>query len=108
MNGSNREERPELESDDSPGGTVQQHHDWSTTDPSTAVVETLAAATGVDEIAIAPLYGAVDPDALDALVAGHQTGTPDDRVEVTFVHDGYHVVVASDGRVNVRPVDQAI
>lgn len=70
--------------------------------PSTAVVETVAAREGVDPMDIdAPLYEAVDPDALDSIVRtvdGEPNHAP---LEVEFTYYGYEVVVATDGSVRV-------
>ncbi|MDZ5812419.1 HalOD1 output domain-containing protein [Halorubrum sp. AD140] len=88
------------ESTTEPTASVQ--HTWSApTQPSTAVIEALAASTGRDPTAMPPLYDYVDPDALDALL-GSRTGDPEDSVTVSFAYDGVAVRVASSGWVEVR------
>jgi len=66
--------------------------------PSETVVSAVAAYKGVEEVALPPLYGALDPDALDALFSG-----PDGTAgRVTFDYAGCTVECASDGSVDVR------
>lgn len=65
--------------------------------PSTVVIEAVAAAADVDPHELDPLYGVVDPDALDDLfadagaVGSHRVG----RVEFTYC--GFEVAVSWDG-----------
>lgn len=65
--------------------------------PSIAVVNALADATGRDPGEIAPLYGYIDCEALDAVVT-----LSDSDVRVTFSYEEYTVIVESDGSVTVR------
>jgi len=60
---------------------------------SERVVERVAAESNRDALELPPLYDAVDPDALDALVEGLSEG------EVEFCYAGYEVSVNSDGAV---------
>lgn len=65
-----------------------------------AVVGAVAAAEGVSELALSPLYDAgVDPDALNALFEGSET-----HVEgfFSFSYAGYLVTVTSDGSVTAE------
>ncbi len=64
-------------------------------EPSETVVSSVAAHKGVDEVALPPLYEALDPDALDALFT-----TAGGRVR--FDYAGCTVEYASDGGVDVR------
>jgi len=68
---------------------------------STAVVSAVAAHDGVDETDLPPLYDAVDPDALDALLASVQRAGPD-KASVTFEYAGHTVVVSDDGTVSIE------
>ncbi len=68
--------------------------------PSTTIVEMVADRDGVDPLRIEPLYETIDPEALDALV-GPDSGSPHAPVEITFEYCEYHVVVASDGTVEI-------
>lgn len=76
--------------------------------PSGEVLRAVAAASGRSLVRsddrgepLEPLYHAVDPDALDALIASMPGDTPaSGRIE--FTYGGYHVVVDGAGRVEVR------
>lgn len=61
--------------------------------PSRAVVTAVAETTGQSPSDLPPLYGAIDPDALNALLEG---GHPDSSLSVTFRYRGYRVTVTSD------------
>lgn len=84
---------------------VRGLYDWSSTSPSQAVVETVAAAVGDSQAEIDPLYEYVDPDGLNALVRSDVE--PCDEVVVSFVMADYEVDVHGDGRVIVRSPDTA-
>lgn len=79
---------------------VRAHFDWSSTTPAEAVVQTVAVAADRDPAALEPLYDAVDPDALNALVRGD--GKLTDSVTVTFVYADRQVTVHGTGEVVVR------
>lgn len=67
----------------------------SSVTPSQAVVEAVAATTGVDPLALEPpLYDVVDPEALDTLLESGGTA-------VSFEYDGHAVRVEETGRVYV-------
>jgi hypothetical protein len=70
--------------------------------PSQAVVERVAAREGVDHTDLTPLFEAIDPDALDALVT--TSGPKQTPVHVTFRYQGYDVRIAGGGSVTVTPV----
>lgn len=61
--------------------------------PSVLAVEVVADARGCDPTDLEPLYAVVDPDALDALVAGGRGGGP----RVAFEYEGVAVEVRDDG-----------
>lgn len=63
------------------------------TEPSVRVVEAVAAATGADPLEMAPLYDAVDPDALNAILES------DAGSRVAFEYAGCDVVVSAEGVV---------
>lgn len=63
---------------------------------SVRVIERVAAHAGDDSLDLPPLYDAVDPDALDALVATMAEGT------VSFAYAGNEVSVDSAGTVSLR------
>lgn len=66
------------------------------------VVTAVAEATGRGATDLPPLADAVDPDALEALVAGEE-GRDRRDVEVRFSYAGRDVRVATDGEVSVGP-----
>lgn len=69
--------------------------------PSAAVVRVAASLRGTDPTAMVPLYETVDPDALDALVAGEGT-TADVRIRLTF--EGCDLVV-TPSEIRARLLD---
>lgn len=73
--------------------------------PSMVVVSTIAAVSGRSFVDLPPLYTAVDPEALETLVAGEESGPDREEVEVTFTYADYEISVDSDGEVEVRPID---
>lgn len=74
---------------------------------SFAVIDAIATREGVDTTEIEPpeyeaLYDVLNPEALDALFAPREDGTPRSDGQVEFTYCGYDVVVSSDGDVTVR------
>lgn len=67
--------------------------------PSQAVVERVAALEDVDQTELDPLFGAIDPDALDTLVG--TTGHSDAALQIEFAYHGYDVTVTGDGVVHI-------
>lgn len=90
-----------LSSDDA----IRATFDWSSTAPSTGVVETLAIALDCAPTAMEPLYESVDPHALDTIVRSNGSGADGTPTTLTFVHAGRDIAVHGDGTVVVRPVD---
>lgn len=74
--------------------------------PSLAVVRAIAAIEGTDAMELdVPLYGAVDPDALDRLL-----GDPDRNghgLLVAFALEGYRISVHGDGIITIRDGEPA-
>lgn len=68
--------------------------------PTEAVVDALAAATGVDPESLPPLYESIDPEVLDRLFRGRNTAA-DATTMLGFTVDGWYVVVRGDGRISV-------
>ncbi|AGB39965.1 HalOD1 output domain-containing protein [Natronococcus occultus] len=67
--------------------------------PVYAVVSAVAEAEDADPVALPPLYEAIDPEALNALLAAE----PETAVgTVAFRYAGYDVEVTGDGDVSVR------
>ncbi|AGB36627.1 HalOD1 output domain-containing protein [Natronococcus occultus] len=71
-------------------------HNQST--PVIAVIEAVAGATDSDPLNLPPLYESVDPDALNTLFNGSETGT-----QVAFEYAGLEVVVQGE-EVEVEPL----
>ena len=63
--------------------------------PSERVVRGVASAAGRDPLELPPLFGSVDPEALDATVRTISDGT------VSFRFAGYEVAVDSGGEVEL-------
>jgi hypothetical protein len=74
--------------------------------PSSRVVTAVAAAKGVDETELPPLFHAVDPDALDSLFGTGPVGSDRPRPSgtVEFRYAGYAVSVDAAGQVDLSPV----
>ena len=67
---------------------------------SEVVVRTVAQAKGVDPLELEPLYGVVDPDALDSIFSSKDTSSD---TKLGFTMAGCEVVVRGDGEVSVTP-----
>lgn len=82
-------------------GSAHVYHLDPDEPPCVAVVSAVAAVDGQEPIAMAPLHGAVDSDALDRLVSGPGAGRGLDRFRVTFEYLGYTVTIDPPDRVVV-------
>ncbi|WP_049928981.1 HalOD1 output domain-containing protein [Halopiger goleimassiliensis] len=67
---------------------------------SESVITAVAALSGTRPVDLPPLYEAVDPDALDSLIA-HARRTDAGTHELWFSYDGFDVSVRSDGRIRI-------
>lgn len=86
--------------------SVDRADDTTTRSVSFNVIAAIAEREGRDPVEIEPpeyeaLYEAIDPEALDALFAPRDDGTPRSWGRVTFSYCGYRVVVTSAGEVTV-------
>lgn len=81
-----------------PGHIVSQTYDWTATNPSTAVIETVSVATNSEPTNLETLQHAIDADALDRLV--QNTNNPD-TFEIAFEYAGTSVLVTGGGTVRV-------
>lgn len=72
---------------------------------STDVVRRVASAEGVEPTELPPLYGAIDPDALDRFLASVEVSRPIVSDAVQFRYAGYRVAVDADGEVTLSPHD---
>jgi hypothetical protein len=82
--------------------TIHSKYDWGELEPSAAVVETVATALDREAADGAPLYGFIDPDALDEIFRSNHVSRQND-VSVSFIVDDRHVTVHSRGDVIVQP-----
>ena len=83
---------------------VPRRYEWTAFGrPSTAIVESVADATGRDPADVAPPERYVDSETLDALVASGGDGDGAD-ISVSFALDCAEVTLDSDGMLEVRPV----
>jgi len=65
--------------------------------PSTAVVEAVADATGRDQTELKPLYQYVDGDDLDSLLRHSET-----PMTISFTYEGVQVDISAGGALTVR------
>jgi hypothetical protein len=86
------------------GGITEtsERFEWDRSeDPSTAIVEAVAAATDRDASVLSPLHEHIDTEALNALLAfGADPG--DERRSLSFGYEGVEVTVDTEGRIDVR------
>jgi hypothetical protein len=80
--------------------TVYQRGDAETT--TEAVVKAVSGVSRVPETELEPIYGAVDPDALDSLFGPRESGTsPGCEGYIEFDYNSHRVRVESDGTILV-------
>ena len=87
--------------DNETGETVRAEYEWSSTAPSTGVVETIASATDRDPTTLDPLFETIDLEALDTLVGTDERTTAGETV-VSFQFSDREITVSSTGEVVVR------
>ncbi|MFP8891330.1 HalOD1 output domain-containing protein [Natrialbaceae archaeon A-CW2] len=79
------------------------------TDPSLVIVEHIAQKEGVDVADLCPpeyppLHTAVDPQALDTLLAGDSDKLLHEQpITVRFQYCGYEITVSNDGELIIEP-----
>lgn len=79
--------------------------DWTETPASTALLEALDEQTAVDPMDSPPLYQALDPDALDALLRFGVTADTDTRIQ--FEYAGLELAFSAKGTIRYRPVPRS-
>ncbi|NKE38018.1 hypothetical protein GWG54_19930 [Natronococcus sp. JC468] len=85
-----------------PKSSERIRHEWCDTDnPSTAVINAIAAITGRDPEKIPPLYDYADPAALNTLMTP-RTNNVQDSISVSFTYEDVEVLVDSSGWVEVQ------
>lgn len=65
------------------------------------VVEAVAQTEGVSPLELPPLYGCIDPEALDRLFE-RPSAAGRSEVEVEFGYEGYQVTVSDHGAVSIE------
>ena len=80
---------------------ITHSYDRSTERPSEVVTRAVAGTTDRNVFAMEPLYGAVDPDALDAIVAANDRS----NASLSFRYEGCDVYV-DGGEIAVSAVRQ--
>lgn len=88
-------------------GAFRTEFDAHSRPPSKAVIHAEAVATDSDPLEVPPLYSAVDPDALNDLLARTQNGQLRGTGAVTFEFNGHRIAVESHGVVEAVPADAA-
>jgi uncharacterized protein with NRDE domain len=84
-------------------GFANCYFDWQGDEPlSELVLECIADATGREPASLAPLYESVDPDALDTIFAPTCTSGSRAGGVIELEHEGCHVMVHNEGRLDVR------
>ena len=82
---------------------IRVQYDWSSTPPSTAVIETVAIAVDREPTTLEPLYESLDSEALDTLVQPTSSASSDaETVTISFSFADQYVTVRSCGDVIVR------
>lgn len=89
--------------DDVPEPMATYERRFGPTDrPSEAVIAAVAAVTGESATTLPPLFDAIEPDALDSLVAhARRKGSAGDH-RISFSYAGFDVTVRADGVVRLE------
>jgi hypothetical protein len=91
---------PEEATPESDAGSI--HSEWEPPErPSTAVVEAVQAVTGEELTEMPPLNDAIDPDALDAVLAPRDARTQE-FARVSFTYNGVRVRVDRENEIEIR------
>lgn len=73
--------------------SARSQHDWSNTDPSTAIITTISdLEETAPETMDLVLFDYIDPEGLDTLVSGYD----DDDLSVQFRIDGYDIKIVNE------------
>lgn len=87
---------------DASSGNSQTRFDWNGFfQPSTAVAEAVATATGREPTELEPIHESIDTDALDKIVTPTDT-EGDAPVNVSFMYEGVEVLVDSQRGIEIR------
>ena len=99
-----RRDRTDARSGGGAGESPERFERDRSEEPSTAIVEAVAAATGRDPGTLSPLDEHVDTEALASLLA-HGSDPDDERPRVSFGYEGVDVTVDAGGGITVRADD---
>lgn len=69
---------------------------------SERVIQKVATATNSDPLELPPLYGPIDPDALNVLIEQMADG------EISFTYAGHEITVESDGTIGFEKLPVAV
>ena len=89
--------------DDEPAGAIYNQYEWSSIEPSAAVVEAVSQAANCDYHELSPLYDCIDPDAFDAILAPPIIRNTETTTSISFSYAGYTVTVQNTGTVHLTP-----
>jgi hypothetical protein len=87
------------------GTTVRRQFDFQGTDPSMAVIQTMADVTEQAPTELETLFDHIDPDSLNTLLLSSDNAGFEQATTVTFSVEDRTVSVASDGFVVVTHPD---
>ena len=76
---------------------------------TSTVLDEVAKREGVDPLELSPpLSDAIDPDALEALLADSISGERREDIRVDFRYCGYNVAVEGNGEIDISNEERAI
>lgn len=67
------------------------------------IVRVMAVAHDTDPTALPPVYEAIDPDALEAVLTSLAANAPAESGTVEFAYDDHTVTVESSGAIHLAP-----
>ncbi len=82
-----------------------EYHAGSDDLPTTAIIDAVAEAAGVDPLDLPPLFDLVDADALDQLFS-HPNGTAEAETMLGFTVETWNVFVHAEGHIRVCDTTQ--
>ncbi|WP_312910291.1 HalOD1 output domain-containing protein [Natronosalvus caseinilyticus] len=100
---------------ETPGSAVSPDHLKSTAEaplaytfdpeetPAQAIIDAVAAADGRDPLSLPPLFDAIDPDALNGLVAQPRSGSARRSWALSFEYGGWLVTVDANHQIVLEP-----
>lgn len=103
----NEKTLPSTDDDAENSEIIQNHYDWSSIAPSTAVIETITQAENCEQQELSPLYDVINPDAFDTVLASQTAAHADSAATISFTYTGYSVTVENTGTVHVHPAASA-